>query len=155
MKNEMMMKGIKIFIIIMSFFIAFFILLFLGAGWYFSDILYDKAFNPVRPPREKDTKVLQVDERRIILERTTPFDVDYRNKGVFGIEWDGGFGHITDIISSDEKQAARAFSLISGTLPQAGTEALVDGYIYIQGKPFLLEPFLTNRCSIHPNSASF
>jgi pimeloyl-ACP methyl ester carboxylesterase len=124
-----MKKKSKLLVVTVSVIIGLFILFFIGAGWYFSEVLYNKAFNPIRPEREKEARVVQIDDKIITLESISRFDKDFRNPGIYGIEWDGGFGRITDVISSDDRHSTRLFSMLEGNPPTVGTTVIIDANI--------------------------
>ena len=131
-------KTVKLLIIILCG-IAFLFLLFLfGGGWYFSDVLHTKALNPVRPEWKKDVSVISCNENSITLEKILFYDDDYRNRGVYGCEWENSFGIISDIISGDETRATRKFSLIKGDLPEQGTEIIINFAVYPR-KPYQID----------------
>jgi len=130
MNTNKLLKTAKPFFIILCSVILLSFILLIGAGWYFSDLLFKKAFDPVRPERKNDTKVITCNENSITLEKILFYDDDYRSKGIYGIKWEKGFGLLTDIISFNDNHITRRFHLTSGSMPQPGEETLIDIFIY-------------------------
>jgi alpha-beta hydrolase superfamily lysophospholipase len=103
-----------------------FILVFLAAGWFFSTILYEKALNPVRTGPGNNVRIIAADPKSVVIEKLQPFNNEFRRAGTFELTWNGGAGRVSGILESDESRAKRVFSLIDGSLPAAGTQAVLD-----------------------------
>ena len=102
------------------------VIAFLGMAWYFSNVLYQDALNPTRTAPKNDTRIVSAETGKVVLEGLTPQDQAFARAGYFGLEWDGGYGYISDILDTAGPRRTRAFSLTQGALPAAGTPALID-----------------------------
>ncbi|MBI4311544.1 MAG: alpha/beta hydrolase [Chloroflexi bacterium] len=104
----------------------------LGAGgWYLADILKKDALTPSHKPGELDMRVLAVGDDEITLEPTpaTGNPSAWDHDGVWGIRWDGGYGHVGPIRLLSEDKVVRDFTPFYGRL-QAGDLADLEGFAF-------------------------
>ena len=73
---------------------------FLGAGWYYSVALKDRALDPDHEPDKLDLRVLALQDGLVTLSATSEAqeDGDWTRDGVFGLQWEGGYGRVGDIV---------------------------------------------------------
>ncbi len=102
-----------------------------AGGWYFSELVKDGALEPDRDPDELDLEVVALGEGRVTLRATSEAseDGDWTKDGIFGLEWDGGYGQVRAILEIDEQQVVREFSPLEGTL-EIGDPARLDSFAY-------------------------
>lgn len=102
-----------------------------AGGWYISNVLRDGALEPDRDPDELDLQVVALEEGRVTLRATgkASEDGDWTREGVFGLEWDGGYGQVGAILEIDEEQAVREFLTLQGAL-EIGDLARMDSFAY-------------------------
>jgi pimeloyl-ACP methyl ester carboxylesterase len=100
------------------------------AGWYFADVLKDGALIPPEPDK-LDLRVESVDGGSIVLTTTkdTESDGDWSKRGTFGLEWEGGYGQVGDVLQTDEGRVVREFTPILGT-PRANESARIDSFAF-------------------------
>jgi uncharacterized protein len=85
---------------------------FLGAAWYYSDRLREDLLTPERGGPEYDVRVIDVGESSLVLQRTE----DSLLEGIHGLEWPEGYAQVADIVSTDQGQVEREFTLLQGSL---------------------------------------
>ncbi len=102
-----------------------------AGGWYFSNVLRGGALEPDRKPDELDLEVVSLGEGRVTLRATSEAseDGDWTKDGIFGLEWEGGYGQVRAILEIDEQQVVREFSPLQGT-PEIGDLARLDSFAY-------------------------
>ena len=102
-----------------------------AGGWYFAELVKDGALEPDRDPDEMDLQVVSLGEDRVTLRATEKAsdDGDWTEDGVFGLEWEEGYGQVRAILEIDEQQVVREFSPFQGTL-EIGDLARLDSFAY-------------------------
>ena len=110
--------------------ISVFIMLsvWLGVSWYYAGELESVAFKIDHEEDEFDLEVIALNGNTIELRHIGGSDL-WERPGVWGLEWDGGYGQIREIISVDKDSSVRIFASIDGT-PAPGTMARTDKYAY-------------------------
>lgn len=116
--------------------VALLVVFHAAGGWYFASVLNDRALSAHRRLERL------VPERRIEVIAVTPGSVTLRAgddrrlalDGVFGLEWDGGWGTIGAILEHDGDEVTRQFERREGTGPEPATMVSVDTRAY-QGDP--------------------
>lgn len=102
-----------------------------GGGWYYSNQLRDEALVPANDPPEPDLKVLSLEEGVVTLGVTPEASKDgyWTEDGVFGLEWEGGYGRVGAILEIDDRQVVREFSPLHGA-PEVGDVARLDSFAF-------------------------
>jgi len=102
-----------------------------AVGWYYSGALRDDALEPDFSPERPDLAVLSVSPGSITLGATsqTDRDGDWKKPGVFGLEWDGGYGQVGGVIESDAETVTREFTPLLGELAP-GDEVRLDSFAF-------------------------
>lgn len=102
-----------------------------GGGWYYSDQLRDEALAPNSDPSEPDLKVLSLEEGVVTLGVMPEASKDgyWTEDGVFGLEWEGGYGRVGAILEIDDQQVVREFSPLHGQ-PEVGDLARLDSFAF-------------------------
>ncbi len=100
-------------------------------GWYFSDRLKGEALLPDRDPDEMDLQVVSLGEDRVTLRATEKAsdDGDWTEDGLFGLEWEGGYGQVGSILRIDDEHVVREFSVLHGA-PEIGELARLDSFAF-------------------------
>ena len=114
-----------------------------AGGWYFSSALRGGALETDREPEQPDLQVVALGEGRVSLRATTEASEggDWTKDGIFGLEWDGGYGRVGAILEIDERQVVREFAPLQGA-PEVGEMVRLDSFAYpgdpqqAQGIPF-------------------
>ncbi len=102
-----------------------------AGGWYYSDQLKNGALVPDHGPSEPDLNVIALEEGFITLGVTpdTDADGDWTTDGVFGLEWDGGYGQVGSILEVDERRVVREFVPVQGEL-KSGEMVRLDSFAF-------------------------
>lgn len=102
-----------------------------GAGWYYSNALRDGALVPNHDPAEPDLQVMDSADGQVTLGVTpdTDADGDWTTDGVFGLEWDGGYGQVGSILEVDERRVVREFVPVQGEL-KSGEMVRLDSFAF-------------------------
>ncbi len=102
-----------------------------GGGWYFSDLLKGGALEPDRKPDELDLRVVALGEGKVTLAATDKAskDGDWTKEGIFGLEWEGGYGQVGAILEIDDETVVREFTALQGS-PQIGDMARLDSFAF-------------------------
>ena len=116
--------------------LAFVLVFHLAGGWYFSGLIRTDGLEPGGPERNFGVRVVEFDGSSIVLDGTDRRAIDHA--GVFGLWWEGGYGEVGAITSTDGDLVTRAFSLVDGNSPPTcSTEDLaqcpnvdLEGYFY-------------------------
>ncbi|MCH7523199.1 MAG: alpha/beta fold hydrolase, partial [Chloroflexi bacterium] len=100
-------------------------------GWYISDLLRAGALEPDRKPDQLDLRVIALGEGKVTLAATDKArkDGDWTKDGIFGLEWEGGYGQVGAILRIDDEQVVREFSVIQGA-PEIGELARLDSFAF-------------------------
>jgi len=103
----------------------------LGGAWYYSDALKSEALVPKEEPPEFDLRVAAVESGTIRLDVTgkADRDGDWGRDGVFGVEWEGGYGRAGAILELEAQHVVRTFTAIQGT-PRSGDMARLDSFAF-------------------------
>ena len=126
------MKFLRRRVVIVALSMAAFVLIALfAAGWYLSSLLGCRGFEPV--PKVQDMEVLAVGAGEITLRATgeanecDEVSEDWTTDGLWGVRWDGGYGHVGDIVRLDEEggEVVRKFTALEGEL-SAGVLTRLD-----------------------------
>jgi pimeloyl-ACP methyl ester carboxylesterase len=109
--------------------LAFLVVFYVGGGFYFSNVLNERALDGsarrASLDPDYDLVVRDVAGRAItITPDGDPGDLD--QEGVFGLRWEGGYGQVSHILSTEGDAITRRFLLISGGPPSDGTPAELE-----------------------------
>lgn len=114
--------------------VAFLLIFHLGGGWYFSNVIHDRALSGEQRRASLDLDpnltVQAVTEGAVVLraDDTAPTALD--TPGLFGLRWEGGRGTVGEVLSAEGGDVARAFTLLSGEPPSTGDGAELDPRIF-------------------------
>jgi len=80
-------------------------------GWYYSDQLREGALEPDRNPSEPDLEVIDLPDSRVALGPMpgTGKESDWTKEGVYGLEWEDGYGQVGAILEIDDQHVVREF----------------------------------------------
>ena len=101
------------------------------AGWYYSDQLRQKALEPDDSPAVPDLEVIGLPEGRVTLGpmQGTSKDGDWTKEGVYGLEWDDGYGQVGGIVEIDDEHVVREFAPMQGGL-EVGDLVRLDSFAW-------------------------
>lgn len=102
--------------------------LFLGAGWYYSELIEDGAFRLDREAEELDLVFVSVSDNRVSFKHPSG-DGRWVQPGIWGLEWDGGFARVGDLLSDEDGIATREFIAIDGR-PEPGVSARMTREVF-------------------------
>ena len=98
-------------------------LLFYAAGsWFFSNLVYDRAFDPDRGEPSYDIEVVAFSGDTVTLAAADGPD-SLTTEGVWGLETTSGYGQVGAIISIDPDRVVRSYVHITGAEPFPGVFA--------------------------------
>lgn len=110
--------------------VALLIVAHIAGGWYFSSEIGDDVFTVSPGGRDFDLEVVRADGSSVTLIDPEGDDEELVTEGVFGLEWDGGYGQLGRILEQGGNQVVRELLLITGELPAQGSKADVQGQAY-------------------------
>lgn len=98
----------------------------LTAGWHYSDVLRQDALlvQPAEPPTF-DLEVLAADGRAVTLPRTD----GTVKAGVWGLQWNEGYGQVGLVTELGSAEVSREFRLLRGSLGE-GRPVRLDKYAF-------------------------
>jgi alpha-beta hydrolase superfamily lysophospholipase len=102
-----------------------------GAAWYFSSELKDQALTPSHDAPEYTLTVITIDEDRVTLRagRATNLSGEWQRQGTYGLEWDGGYAQIYEVLERGDRTVTRRMKILEGELT-VGAQARVDPFAY-------------------------
>ncbi len=102
-----------------------------AVGWYYSETLRDDALGPDFSSDRPDLTALSVSADSVTLGATSDTDRngDWQRPGVFGLEWQGGYGQVGAIIEPGEDMVTREFTPMLGDLAP-GEEVRLDSFAF-------------------------
>ena len=103
------------------------VLFFAGGGWYFSGLIRSDALLVKEFPPEFDFRVTGASAESITFALPSDPPADLISSETLGVRWDGGYGLSGSVVSRTEGAVAKQFSLIHGSLPDAGTMVALEG----------------------------
>lgn len=100
-------------------------------GWYYSDQLRRRALEPDHSPAAPDLVVIGLSEGRVALGpmQGTSKDGDWTKEGVYGLEWNDGYGQVAAIREIDEQHVVREFVPMRGGL-EVGDLVRLDSFAW-------------------------
>ena len=102
------------------------VLVFYGAaGLVFANMIRSDALVPLPPTPDNGVWVRAVDEHMITLTSAEERE-DTTRPGLAGLAWDGGYGQLGEILSTDGLDVTRAFIVQAGSFPPVCMGDLVD-----------------------------
>ena len=101
--------------------LAFVLVFHLGGGWYFSGLIRSDGLEPRGPQPNFGVRVVELDGSSIVLDGTDRRAIEHA--GVFGLWWDGGYGEVGAITSTEGELVTRGFSLVNGSPPPTCSSA--------------------------------
>lgn len=113
---------------------------YVGGGWYYANLLRDRALSGEQRRTDAtepdyDLTVTAIDEGSVTIERPEDPGV-LLSEGVWGLEWDGGYGQVREILSTDGGQVAREFERLVGIGPEVDERVRLDTDAF-EGDPTL------------------
>ncbi|HEX6246483.1 MAG TPA: alpha/beta fold hydrolase [Nocardioidaceae bacterium] len=100
-------------------------LFYAGGGWYFAGEIRD-GITVTAPQRDLDLTVVAVSDDTVTLEpREGEAPTALESDKVFGLDWNGGYGHLEELRDVDGGQVTRSFTLLEGTAPVSGARARI------------------------------
>ena len=107
------------------------VIVLLGGGWHFSNVLRDGGLLPKYDDPEPDLKVITLGEGRVTLGVTpeTKEDGDWMRKGVLGLVGDTSYNRVGAVIALTDQQVTREFIPLSET-PNIGEMVRLDSYAF-------------------------
>ena len=98
-----------------------------GGGCYLSDLLKDGGLELDHEDPELDLEVAAIGEGRVTLRITseTDKDGDWRWEGIWGLDWDGGYGQVGAILEVSDEHVVREYTPLTGT-PKIGDMVRID-----------------------------
>jgi fermentation-respiration switch protein FrsA (DUF1100 family) len=101
--------------------LAFVVVFHLGGGWYFSGLIRSDGLEPRGPQPNFGVRVVELDGSSIVLDGTDRRAIEHA--GVFRLWWDGGYGEVGAITSTEGELVTRGFSLVDGSPPPTCSSA--------------------------------
>jgi pimeloyl-ACP methyl ester carboxylesterase len=104
----------------------------LAAGaWYYADQLKQGALEPDDSPPVPDLKVTAVGGSRLTLGvmPDASEDGDWTKDGVYGLQWDDGYGQVGSIVEIDDQHVVREFVTVRGSI-DVGDLARLDSFAW-------------------------
>jgi hypothetical protein len=95
--------------------LAFVVVFHLGGGWYFSGLIRSDGLEPRGPQPDFGVRVVELDGSSIVLDGTDRRAIEHA--GVFGLWWEGGYGAVGAITSTEGDLVTRVFTLGDGVPP--------------------------------------
>ncbi len=106
--------------------VAALVLLFhIGGGWFFSGEIYSSALAPEASTASFEIPVVAVGDETVTLSTTDGRD-ELRLPGVWGLDWDGGYGQLTELITTGDETVEWRIEMVSGSPPQVGELVAFD-----------------------------
>ena len=108
----------------------------LGAAWRVSDTLKSGALAVEHSPSDPDLLVAEVGEGRVTLRVTEETDLEYGawlRDGLWGLEWDGGYARVGEILDLRQAEVVREFVAVAGQL-RASQAVRLDSFAF-KGDP--------------------
>jgi len=102
---------------------------FFGAAWRYADLVDGGALRPDRGPDALDLRIVSLGEGAITLASADDPDDDWRRPGVWGLEWEGGYGRLGELLSESAGEVVRRFEPVAGQ-PAPGQLARIDSYAF-------------------------
>ena len=93
----------------------------LGVTWYYSGLIEEGAFKIDLDADEFDLEIVTASDDRVSFGHPSG-EGRWVQPGTWGLEWEGGFGQVGDLLSDDDDIATREFSPVDGR-PEPGTPA--------------------------------
>ena len=107
-----------------------------GAGWYYSERIKNGAFVVDRTPPTPDLIVAAIGNNRIGLRSTAITDVEFgpwRAPGLWGLESDGGYATVGEIVEVRHDEVVRVFTPVKGSVS-------VGDHVRLEGTTFDGDP---------------
>ena len=101
-----------------------------GAAWFFSEDLRTEIIQ-LQPyePYQLST-VVGTDFKEITLANSDTGETKLKRSEVAGVDWDGGYGQITDFLGSGGNTVRRTFNILDGEAPAEGARVIIDEYVW-------------------------
>jgi alpha-beta hydrolase superfamily lysophospholipase len=101
-----------------------------GAAFYFSEEIRTEIIE-LQPyePYQLST-VVGTEFKEITLENSDTGETKLYRGELAGVEWDGGYGQITDFLGSGGNTVRRTFKVLEGDEPPGGTLVVIDEYYW-------------------------
>ena len=105
-----------------------------GGGWYFSNVIRDRALSGAERRASLDLSpdltVEAVTAGAVVLRPIGDGPTGLTLDGTFGLRWDGGYGQVGAITSRGGQDVSRSFTLLQGDPPSIGADAQLDARAY-------------------------
>jgi alpha-beta hydrolase superfamily lysophospholipase len=105
-------------------------------GWYYAGEIEREALAVSHEPSERDLVIAAVTDTTVTLRTTEASDAEFgswRTPGVWGLDWEGGFGRVGEVLELRDGEVVRAFTAIRG-VPKTGDAADLTGGAF-EGDP--------------------
>jgi pimeloyl-ACP methyl ester carboxylesterase len=102
----------------------------LGFSCYYAGLLEDGALKVDQERPAYDLRVVSITDGRIELEAQPDASDDWRQDGLLGIEWPGGYARAGRILQTDGWRVVRELIRSHGALPRAGDLVRLDSFAY-------------------------
>ena len=119
--------------------VALVALFYLGGGFYFSNVLDERALDgaamrAATETLEPNVEVIELSDaaglEATITLRPLEDDLGVATEGVQGLRWADGYGRLQPVGAVDGETLERGFALVNGDLPLPGTPAELDVRAY-------------------------
>lgn len=100
---------------------------FVGAAWYYAEVLKSDALEVKHPAPNYNVTVTAITEATITL--SSEGSGDWRRPGTYGLVWPGGYAQIGIIRASDDNEVTRDVQPLQG-LPAVGDHVKVDRFAF-------------------------
>ncbi len=104
------------------------VVLFAGAGWYFSSLIHSDGLEVKPYPVERNLTLTAEAGDAVSIRSSDPAETRMlRAPSTFGIEWKDGYGRVSGpVVSTDNGRVVRRFEVVTGKPPVDGTKAELD-----------------------------
>ncbi len=102
---------------------------FAGAGWYYSDMLRDRALVVDHTPPQRDLEVTAIGEGKVTLRASSKAEGDWMQEGIWGLEWDGGYAQVGKILKVNDREVIRELLPSKGN-PKIGSIVRLDSFAF-------------------------
>lgn len=97
-----------------------------AGGWYFSEVFRSDALENTQTAPIPDIEVAGFNGSAITLRQRPNGDDQLFDPGVYGLEWDGGYGQVGPIVAGEGSVVDREFAVLTGQPPSVGQLADVE-----------------------------
>jgi uncharacterized protein len=111
-----------------------------GGGIVFSNMIHADALTPLGPDPDFGVYVTGLDDNTITITSAEERG-DTTRPGIAGLAWDGGYGHIGPVLTTDGLEVTRDFVILDGPAPSICSGPLTDcAEVDIETRAFAGDP---------------